>query len=89
MRVVMLYRPGSEHARRTEEYIAEFERFHPDEPLEAIDIDSVEGTNLAQIYGILEHPTVLAIKDDGQMQQIWPGIDKIPLMNDLAYYAQQ
>ena len=89
MRIVVLYRPGSENARRTEEYMADFCRFHPDENLKPINIDSREGSNLAQIYGVMEQPTILALKDDGQMQQMWQGVNRMPLMNDLAYYAQQ
>ena len=89
MRVVILYRPNSETARRTEDYMTDFNRFHPNENLESINIDSREGSNLAQIYGVMEHPAVLALKDVGQMQQMWQGVDKLPLMNDLAYYAQQ
>lgn len=89
MRIIILYRPNSETARRVEEYIADFERFHPGEELQALNIDTLEGAQAAQLYGVMEHPVILALKDDGQMQQMWQGIDKLPLMNDLAYYAQQ
>lgn len=89
MRVLILYRPNSENSRRVEEYVTDFNRFHPYENIEIKNIDDTEGSSLAQLYGVVEHPTVLALKDDGQMQQIWQGIDKLPLMNDLAYYAQQ
>ena len=89
MRVVIIYRPNSENARQVEEYIADFNRFHPGENLETFDIDSIEGINLAQIYGVVEHPVLLAINNDGQMQQMWQGISRLPLMNDLAYYAQR
>ena len=89
MRIVILYRPESEHARQTEEYITDFNRFHPAENLEAINVDSIEGSEKAKLYGAMEYPTLLALKDDGQMQQMWSGIDKLPLMNDLAYYSQQ
>ncbi len=89
MRVVILYRPDSEHARRVEEYIADFERFHPGGQLEVLHVDSIEGTEIMKLYGLMEHPAVLALSRDGQLQQQWQGIDKLPLMNDLAYYAQQ
>lgn len=49
----------------------------------------MEGSHLAQLYGVMEYPTIIATADDGTMQQIWTGTDKLPLMNDLAYYAQQ
>jgi diacylglycerol kinase family enzyme len=89
MRVLVIYRPNSDHARQVEEYIADFERFHPGETLEVHNIDSVEGAHMAQLYGVMNYPTVLALSSDGTMQQIWSGLDKLPLMNDLAYYVGQ
>jgi hypothetical protein len=89
MRIVILYRPNSEFARRTEEYITDFQRFHPGANLEIQSTESVEGSETARLYGILDYPALIAIKDDGQMQQLWMGIDKLPLMNDLAYYVNQ
>ena len=89
MRVAILYRPNSEFARRTEEYITDFNRFHPGAPIEVLDIDTIEGAEMAKLYGVMEYPAVLALKEDGSMQQQWSGIDSLPLMNDLAYYANQ
>jgi hypothetical protein len=89
MQIVVLYRPVSEFARRTEEYIADFQRFHPGTGLEVLNVDSVEGSEKARLYGVVQYPALLALKDDGQIQQQWEGIDKLPLMNDLAYYANQ
>lgn len=89
MRILLLYRPNSENSRRVEEYIADFERFHPGNKIEVTDVDSVEGIELLRVYGIIDHPTVLALSNEGHMQQLWQGIDKFPAMNDLIYYAQQ
>ena len=89
MRVIVLYRPEAEFARRVEEYIADFQRFHPGETIEIQNIDSMEGAEAARLYNVMTYPAVLALSNDGQVQQQWEGIDKLPLMNDLAYYAQQ
>lgn len=89
MRIIMLYRPDSEHARSAESYMADYERFHPDKHIEVHNVDSREGADLASLYGVMTYPAIVAAKDDGQMQQVWQGIDTLPLMNDLAYYAQQ
>jgi hypothetical protein len=89
MRIVVLYRPNSEQARRLEEYVTDFQRFHPGANIEVLNIDSVLGGEKSQLYGVMEHPAMLALKDDGQVQQQWEGIDKLPVMNDLAYYANQ
>lgn len=89
MRIIVLYRPESEHARIVEEYIVDFGRFHPGLPIETQNIDSIDGSRLVQLYGIMDYPAIVAATNDGSAQQIWVGADKLPLMNDLAYYAQQ
>ncbi len=89
MRVIIIYRPNSDHARQVEEYIADFERFHPGENLETHNIDTPEGSRIAEVYGVMTYPAILALSNDGQVQQQWEGADKLPLMNDLAYYAQR
>jgi hypothetical protein len=89
MHIIVLYRPGSEFARRAEDYIADFQRFHPGAQFDVLSIDSIEGSEKARLYGVMQHPAILAVKDDGQVQQQWEGIDKFPVMNDLAYYSYQ
>lgn len=87
MRVVFLYRQNSESSRRFEEYMKDFEKFHPNNSSEVISYDSPEGVHFASTYGISTHPTIIALKDDGQMLYMWEGLDSLPLMNDLAYYV--
>lgn len=89
MKISILYRPNSEHGRKVEDYITDFERFHPGQALETYNVDTMEGARLAETYGVMEYPAVIATKNDGQVQQMWVGSDKLPLMNDLVYYAQQ
>lgn len=89
MRIIVLFRPNSENSRKVEDYISDFERFHPGEKLEVTDVDSPEGVDLMRIYGITDHPCILALSNEGHMQQMWQGVDKMPTMNDLIYYSQQ
>jgi hypothetical protein len=83
MKAVILYRPQSEFARRTEEYAHDFERTRGVK-LEQIDVDSTEGSQMAELYGIMQYPALIIIKDDGQILNDWQGIDQFPLMADLA-----
>jgi hypothetical protein len=55
--------------------------------METMNIDSREGSRIAELYGVMVYPVILALEDDGHMQQQWEGIEKLPLMNDLAYYS--
>jgi hypothetical protein len=89
MRVIVFYRPNSEHARQVEDYVADFGRFHPGEHIELLNVDSIDGSHYAELYGVMEYPAIIAAAGDGAMQQMWQGVDKLPLMNDLAYYAKQ
>jgi len=86
MKVLILYRPQSEYARRVEEFTHDFKRQYPDKPIDVEDIDTREGSAMASIYDLMTQPAVLALKDDGQVVQSWIG-DQMPLMNEIAYYA--
>jgi hypothetical protein len=51
-------------------------------------LDTVEGDDMAKLYDIVQYPAFLAIKDDGQLEQLWQG-DSMPLMDELVYYILQ
>lgn len=72
-----------------EEYIHDFNHDHPGAKLETFNIDSREGAQIAELYGVMEYPAIVAISNDGSIHQQWQGVEKLPLMNDLAYFATQ
>jgi hypothetical protein len=43
---------------------------------------------MAKVYDITQYPAFLAIKDDGQLEQMWQG-EMMPLMNEIDYYMTQ
>ena len=86
MKVLILYRRQSEQARKVEEFIHDFGRWHPEASIEVQDVDSREGMAIATLYDVLGHPAVLALKEDGQLVQCWQG-DNLPLMDEIAYYS--
>ncbi len=85
MKVIMLYRPNSEHARSAEAFVRDFQH-QTDKRIELVNIDSREGVQMADLYGIVQHPAIIAVDNDGHMQQMWQGA-VLPLMNEVAYYA--
>lgn len=87
MKVVMLYRPNSEFARGAEQFVREFERRTP-KTIEVANIDTPEGARLAAIYGVVDHPTFLALADDGQLLHAWAG-RPLPLVNEVSAYAAE
>lgn len=88
MKVVVLYRPKSEHARNVEEFINQFTKRYEKHHLEVVDVDSVEGISLVSLYDAMQYPSILVIQNDGILNKMWSG-DNLPMMDEIAYYADQ
>jgi len=86
MKLLILYRPDSEHSRAVDEFSHEFERNHAGKKVELMSLNTREGAALASLYDITRYPAILATTDDGQLLQNWQG-DQLPLMNEVAAYA--
>lgn len=67
-----------------EEYIRDFERRHG-AVIEPLSLDTVEGAEKANLYGIVQYPVLLAVRDDGQLLRDWQGTN-LPLMDEVAGY---
>ncbi len=87
MKLLVLYRPNSEHGRAVESFIRDFKYQHESnaDKLDVIDIDSRDGTATASLYDIMQHPAVLVLGDDGQLVKSWVG-ENLPLMDELVGY---
>lgn len=86
MKVIVLYRPNSEHESRVDEFLHDFGHGHPERRIEKVSLDSRVGTHLAQVYDAVDYPAILALTNDGQLLKMWQG-SQFPLMDELAYYA--
>jgi hypothetical protein len=87
MKVLVLYRPNSEHGRIVEEFIHDFQQRHSDERMEILNVDSRDGSAMASLYDIMQYPAVLVVQDDGFVHRSWEG-DSLPLMDEVASYAR-
>ena len=89
MKILVLYRPNSEHGRLVEEFIHEFEHRHRSHSnrLEVLNIDSRDGSSTATLYDVMQYPAILVLKDDGYLQKSWEG-EQLPLMDEIISYAQ-
>lgn len=85
MKATIVYRSDSEHGRAVEEYMRDFTK-RTGKTLETIDPDTLEGADLCRTYDIVEYPTVIAVSDDGQMQNSWRGLP-LPTITEVSYYA--
>jgi len=87
MKVLVLYRPHSEHGRVVEEFIHDFQASHRDERLEVLDIDTRDGSATASLYDVMQYPAILVLQTNGYPQKVWEG-GHLPLMDEVASYAR-
>jgi hypothetical protein len=85
MKAVVIYREQSDHARAVEDYLRDFLR-QTGRELETLDPDSSDGATTCRTYDIVEYPTVMALSDDGQLQNSWRGLP-LPTITELSYYT--
>lgn len=85
MRVVVVYKQQTDYARRVEDYMMDFQRQTGHE-LETLDPETRDGISFTGAYDILEFPTIIAISDDGQIQNQWRGLP-LPTISEVSYYV--
>ena len=86
MKVVILYRPNSDHASKVEAFIRDFKYRNEASHIDALDADSREGLAIASLYDIMSYPAIIALRDDGSVLKYWDG-GVLPLMDEVAYYT--
>lgn len=64
MKVVIVYKEESDHARPVLDFVRDFTR-QTGRELETIDPESPDGAQFCRTYDIVEYPSVIAISDDG------------------------
>jgi hypothetical protein len=87
MKVLVIYRPNSEHGRLVEDFIHEFRRRHEQERLEVLNIDSRDGSATASLYDVMQYPAILVVANNGMIQRSWVG-ESLPRMDDVFSYAR-
>lgn len=86
MKVTVIYKDDSEHAREVIDYLRDFKR-QTGRDLETIDPDTPMGMDFCQTYDIVEYPTIVAFSDDGVLQTVWRGTP-LPTISEVSYYVQ-
>lgn len=86
MKLYALYHPGSDHGRLVEEFVHDFERTKG-VPIKLVSLETRDGAATATLYGIMQYPAILAVKeDDHQLVKHWEGAP-LPTMNEVAGYC--
>lgn len=88
MKVLVFYRPNSEHARRIEEFLHDLQRQHDIDSrnLSILDIDSRDGIATASLYDIVSTPAIVVTDNFGSYIKSWTG-EELPLMTELTAYT--
>jgi hypothetical protein len=84
MKALMLYRPNTENTRIAEEYVADFERLQG-KTIELVNLDTQEGAAMSKLYDLPGQPTLIVIRDDGQLMSSWNTLP-FPLTSEVAAY---
>jgi hypothetical protein len=86
VRLLILYRPNSEHSTYIEEFAHDFQSRHDiGKKLELISLNTRDGAATASLYDIMAYPAILVLADDGSVLNAWEG-DTLPLMDEVAGY---
>ena len=83
MRVVCVYKDRQDYTRSVDEWLENFRR-QTGREIETMDPDRNPG--FCETYDIVEYPTIIAIDNSGQIQNVWKG-QNLPLINEVLYYA--
>lgn len=67
------------------EYAREFER-RTSRELQLLDIDTKDGWEMAKLYDVTQYPAIVAMADDGTLQNLWQG-EPLPLIDEVSGYV--
>ncbi len=88
MKMLVIYRPKSEYARRVEEFIRDlYSHDITQESVQIVDIDSREGIALASIYDIMSGLGIVVTDNVGSYIKDWQGTD-LPLVSEVTAYMR-
>lgn len=85
MRVLVVTKEQTDYARQVSDYVRDFER-QTGRVLEVLDPETREGIGFCGTYDIMQYPTVIALSDSGQMQNIWVGLP-LPTISEVSFYV--
>ena len=85
MRVVIVYKNNSDHARPVLDFLRDFER-QTGHKLDTLEPESIEGEMFCRAYDIIQYPTVIALSDDSLMQNTWTGLP-LPTISEVSFYV--
>jgi hypothetical protein len=85
MKTIVVYEDNREYTRDVTDYLRDFER-QTGHKLEQLDPTTKEGAEFCRTYDIVEYPSLVAMADDGTLQNLWRGLP-LPTISEVSYYV--
>jgi len=85
MRVIVVYKDQTDHARTVLDFLHDFEH-QTGHKLETLDPDTADGSSFCETYDIVEYPTIIALSDDSILQNSWRGLP-LPTISEVSFYV--
>jgi len=86
MRVIVIYKDQTDSTHTVLDFLHDF-KYQTSHELETINPDTPDGMQFCDTYDIVEYPTIIAISDDGVMQNLWRGLP-LPTISEVSGYVQ-
>ena len=85
MKTIVVYKEETDYARDVTDYLRDFYRQTGHE-LETLNPDTPDGADFCRTYDIVEYPSIVALSDDGALQNLWRGLP-LPTISEVSYYV--
>ena len=85
MKVVVIFKDSMDYTRTVTDFMRDF-KHQTGHELDTMNPESPDGVMFCRSYDIMEFPTVVAISDDGVLQNQWRGLP-LPTISEVSYYV--
>gem|GEM_PF-6635982 len=52
-----------------------------------VDADSLDGLRLVELYDLMIRPSVIVVRDDGNLVQSWADQEQLPTVEEISYFS--
>ena len=74
MKLTIIYRDNSDHARAVYEFVEMLRRKYPGKTARLLDIDTREGAAEASLRGVMQYPALVLTTYEGRVDEMWQGL---------------
>lgn len=83
MRLMILYRQNSDHARDVTDFVEVLRRRYPGKKAELLDIETRAGATEASLHDIMQYPALIVTSYEGRVMRQWEGLP-LPIVDEVG-----